>query len=450
MSDQAYQDNRQFWNGITKLPLEAQHSFWNAGITVSHYISEPPMPKRLQYDFSKPPPEMPWWERLFFHLGQSSYNQAVTAQAQSEVVSDSAKWLWGALQGDFNKSPTTGQIIVGGIISMIPLVDQACDVRDVVANCINLSDAKEREKTENWIALGLTCIGFIPEAGSAVKTVAKAGMRNVDHLVDLIKHMEWFEAHYRKLKVSVPWGHAPFKWLRTYDWQGACKLAGQNAKKAFLSAIAKAEAAAKYAIGLIQLKLKQFIDTLKIIVQRIESVMADLANRIKAKIDDLIKRGKDKLGNYQGTSGTPNKHGQGDKPPPPDKKTKPRLTGVHTEPNTAFFWSGKTNGVGGQDVAATVAKQRGGKTLEMLIEERGIKMPKWDANNPASVKAWQDISEQFAKGVSGEVRGVIGQNVRDKSIWLAKELPALKANPAVTKITTIDPVTLKELVIFKR
>jgi hypothetical protein len=45
---------------------------------------------------------------------------------------------------------------------------------------------------------------------------------------------------------------------------------------------------------------------------------------------------------------------------------------------------------------------------------------------------------------------LVGQSVRSESVWLTKELPALRGNPAVTKITIIDPATLVEKVIFQR
>ena len=123
---------------------------------------------------------------------------------------------------------------------------------------------------------------------------------------------------------------------------------------------------------------------------------------------------------------------------------------VATEPDTAFFWSGRTDGVGGQDVAWEIAEQKNGVTLEMMLENRGIKMPSWDPTNPKSIKAWEDISEQYAANVSGEIRAVVGQSMRPGNIWENKELPALMKNSNVTKITTVDPKTLKETIIFER
>jgi hypothetical protein len=45
---------------------------------------------------------------------------------------------------------------------------------------------------------------------------------------------------------------------------------------------------------------------------------------------------------------------------------------------------------------------------------------------------------------------VIGKTVNHSRIWLTKELPALKNNTKVSKITTIDPETLEETIIFTR
>lgn len=41
---------------------------------------------------------------------------------------------------------------------------------------------------------------------------------------------------------------------------------------------------------------------------------------------------------------------------------------LKTEPDTAFFWSGRTDGIGGAENAANIAKSRGGVTLESTIE----------------------------------------------------------------------------------
>ncbi|EAC5234639.1 transposase [Listeria monocytogenes] len=123
---------------------------------------------------------------------------------------------------------------------------------------------------------------------------------------------------------------------------------------------------------------------------------------------------------------------------------------LKTEPDTAFFWSGRTEGVGGADIAADVAKSKGGVTLESTIGNKNIEMPDWDFNNPESMKAWDLASGSYAEQVSGEVRAVVGSDLRKGNIWENVELPRLKNNPNVTKITTIDPKTGLEKIIFER
>ena len=74
---------------------------------------------------------------------------------------------------------------------------------------------------------------------------------------------------------------------------------------------------------------------------------------------------------------------------------------LKTEPNTAFFWPGITDGIGGVTLESTVRKQK----------------------------------------------AVIGSKLRPGNIWENIGLPRLKNSPNITKITTIDPKTGIEHVI---
>lgn len=81
------------------------------------------------------------------------------------------EWLWEAVQGDFTESRSTGQIAFDTAVSIIPIVDQVCDVRDLIANCRKIHD----KPSDNWawISLCLTLIGLFPSLGSLVKGVLK-------------------------------------------------------------------------------------------------------------------------------------------------------------------------------------------------------------------------------------------------------------------------------------
>ncbi|WP_312625529.1 hypothetical protein [Scandinavium sp.] len=85
----------------------------------------------------------------------------------SRKMEAAGEWIWQTIQGDFNEEQTTGQIVTGTLISMIPLVDQICDIRDLVANCKKIKE--EENNTGYWVALVLTLIGLFPTLGSLVK-----------------------------------------------------------------------------------------------------------------------------------------------------------------------------------------------------------------------------------------------------------------------------------------
>ena len=121
-----------------------------------------------------------------------------------------------------------------------------------------------------------------------------------------------------------------------------------------------------------------------------------------------------------------------------------------TNPNEAFFWSGRTNGIGGYENAWKIAESHGGVTLEKLLNDRGIKMPVWDETNPVTAKIWENISSHYANQVSGSVRAIIGESLRSGAVWTDYELPRLLKNANVTDITIIDPATLAQRQIFKR
>jgi hypothetical protein len=98
-----------------------------------------------------------------------------------DELADKAKatgeWLWETLQGDFNEQQTTGQIVTGTVISMIPLVDQVCDVRDLIANCKKIKE--NDSEVWPWVCLGLTLIGCFPTLGSLAKGSVKVMLLSV-------------------------------------------------------------------------------------------------------------------------------------------------------------------------------------------------------------------------------------------------------------------------------
>ncbi len=91
----------------------------------------------------------------------------------TQGLQDGADWTWELLQGDFNENPSVGQIITNAIITMIPVVDQVADARDLVAAIKQLAWDKRYDEAGPWVSFFFTLIGLVPSVGSALKGVLK-------------------------------------------------------------------------------------------------------------------------------------------------------------------------------------------------------------------------------------------------------------------------------------
>jgi hypothetical protein len=107
------------------------------------------------------------WEELENALAWCTAAPAAWAKSAKQDMSAAAEWIWVVIQGDFVEDQTVAQSVTGTVISMIPFVDQLCDVRDVVANCKKINEDANNKWT--WVALVLTLIGLFPTLGSLVK-----------------------------------------------------------------------------------------------------------------------------------------------------------------------------------------------------------------------------------------------------------------------------------------
>ena len=173
---------------------------------------------------------------------------------------------------------------------------------------------------------------------------------------------------------------------------------------------------------------------------------------------------------------------------------------MRTKPGEAIFWSGTTSfakpqnmpeeeyrammaDMGGEETAKAFARAHDGKTLEMLMEEnrdalieagfpydeeRGqFVYSDGSPNSDGSPSKWGDtreywdeISDAFAQGASGQVRVVFGNDENDlredadenihsyESTWHRAELSRIKRNPNITGVTALDPFSHEEIDTF--
>jgi hypothetical protein len=127
-----------------------------------------------------------------------------------------------------------------------------------------------------------------------------------------------------------------------------------------------------------------------------------------------------------------------------------------TDPNSAFYWSGRDGqgiGVGPDDsgIAERIAAGSNGTTLEMTLSENGMhELPVWNRHDPESVRFWEDASTAYADNARGEVTAIVGSDLRPGNIWQNVEIPRLMENPNVFRIVQIDPDTGELTIIFER
>lgn len=282
-------ENQAFWNKIANRSTDIQQQFWYGAEKLAQHIQDSPANYLTyrEYDTSKPDPNLSWWEKIFFYQGQAAINESVTNHNIAVAVIDKSSWIWGMLKGDFNKNPTMSQIIVSGLISMIPVVDQVCDVRDLIANLIDLS--KENGKSsDNYKALALTAFGVIPEIGSAVKTIVKAARSKEANKLKTFKLMEGFESAFKKLKIKSPWNNAPEAWLRSKPW----KKMGKTALNALNKCIDRLIQAINGFLNKVRGSLKSALEKFKVEITNaknaIKKYISDLCNEIQRKFQELL------------------------------------------------------------------------------------------------------------------------------------------------------------------
>jgi hypothetical protein len=194
------------------------------------------------------------------------------------------EWVWGALQGDFNAERTAGQIGFDMVVSLIPLVDTVCDLRDVCANIRQYRKDPSNKVTLFFIAT--TAIGFFPEVG----TVVKSALRLVwVYLKPLVKHADditnaskLVAAANRACDAALPKITEYLQHNRVVKWATDGKLPDMYR---FMSKNL-GEAIEKLSPAKLGRLLNEKCDELKALLQKIRSIVPGI---VRENIDDFIK-----------------------------------------------------------------------------------------------------------------------------------------------------------------
>lgn len=194
------------------------------------------------------------------------------------------EWIWGALQGDFNAERSTGQIGFDMVVSLIPVVDTICDLRDLCANVREYRKDPSNKITLFFIAT--TAIGFVPEIG----TVAKSALRVVwIYLKPLVKHAgditnasKLIAATNRACDAALPKITEYLQHNRVVQWATNGKLPDMYQ---FVAKTIR-EAADKLSPAVLGRLLNEKLDDLKALLEKIRWIVP---STIREHIDDSLK-----------------------------------------------------------------------------------------------------------------------------------------------------------------
>lgn len=136
---------------------------------------------------------------------------------------DISKFCKDLILGDFEQQPGNAAMVIGGLISLIPVVDQVMDVRDVSGMIyrINRKGTKNCSK-DDWVDLALAAFGCIPEVGSLFKTIIKPLWKSRKALKGALRGQAFLESMLGKGK------GAAIKFMKTFNWAGNTQLAIQQ------------------------------------------------------------------------------------------------------------------------------------------------------------------------------------------------------------------------------
>jgi hypothetical protein len=194
------------------------------------------------------------------------------------------EWIWGALQGDFNTERSTGQIGFDMVVSLIPIVDTVCDVRDLCANIRQYRKDPTNKITLFFIAT--TVIGFFPELGTVVKSVLRLVWVYlkplIKHADDITNTSKLVAATNRACDAALPKITEYLQHNRVAKWATDGKLPD------IYQFVAKTirEAADKISPATLSRLLNDKFNDLKALLQKIRPIVP---STIREHIDDLLK-----------------------------------------------------------------------------------------------------------------------------------------------------------------
>lgn len=199
------------------------------------------------------------------------------------------EWIWGALQGDFNAERSGWQIGFDMVVSLIPVVDTICDLRDLCANIRQYRKDPTNKITLFFIAT--TAIGFFPEIGTVVKSVLRLVWIYlkplIKHADDILNVSKLTAAAHRACDAALPKVTEYLQHNRVVQWATHGKLPDMY------KFVAKTiqEATEKLSPALLGKLLTEKFNDLKSLLNKIRLIVP---STVREHVDELLKFVEDK------------------------------------------------------------------------------------------------------------------------------------------------------------
>lgn len=249
-------------------------------ITTVTYCFDNDPPQYEIFPQYKPHLKLPPVEPDFIDRAKNKLN--ALAEWHWNLTKSGAEWVGGALAGDFNEDPSMGQIAFGTVITLIPIVDQAGDVRDIVAALKKLILDKRYDDKWVWFDLVITIIGCVPEVGTAIKGVAKAivkkGLKEGSKIADVLKQLNW-----------IGKGNA-VQWLKKLSGELAehGKNAAKQIEEILVSLAAKLQRVKRFVTEKVAKQIDEMLESINEVRKRVSDKVDEIIAEFKQKLDELL------------------------------------------------------------------------------------------------------------------------------------------------------------------
>lgn len=140
---------------------------------------------------------------------------------------DIGKFCTDLICGDFEENPGNAAMVVGGVISLIPIADQVLDVRDVSGMVYRIGRKGATNATkDDWVDLALASFGVIPEVGSLFKTIIKPLWKNRKAMKGALRGDAFIGRMLGEHKGKA------ITFIKTFNWAGNTQMAINSAMQA--------------------------------------------------------------------------------------------------------------------------------------------------------------------------------------------------------------------------